>query len=158
MSETKLTRDLFVPFLDTTQGSTQGTYNWAAIDKSTVFQLDANSNTEDVDYICYAATQTDLTAYKPSMDQEIAIYEGNPCYDFLFEMFYNLDISKATCPVLICFGGTGKKAWLYDEAQIVMNDLNTVDNKLEFTINFNGDQTLGTYVITAGVPVFTAAA
>lgn len=162
MAEEKITRNYYVPFLDLSKGAVAGTYEWGRIDKSTVFDLNANPQTEDYAYIYLEADQTELDGYKPSMDQEIACYRGNPMYDFISELFYNLDVKEATIPFLLVFPkrnaeATTMPAWLYDEAQIVLNNLNSVDGKITFTINFNGERQLGTVIIADGVPVFTPA-
>ena len=43
----QLTRNLYVPLVDTNKGATPGTYNWVPIDKSTQFELSWNPNTEE---------------------------------------------------------------------------------------------------------------
>lgn len=155
MSLVKLTRDQFIPFIDT---SATNTPNYKRIDYSTIFSLNPGAQTETLAYICYDADVTEITGYQPELPQEIAIYEGNPVYDFMFQKFYNLPVgSAAELKVLICFGGTGKKAWLVPKATFTLGELNTVDGKLTFTLNLGGDITKGTYTISAGgVPTFVA--
>lgn len=157
MPETKLTKNLFIPFLDTTKGTT--TAAWAQIDKSTIFSLNPNPQSESVDYICYESPVEEIDHYEPELPQEIALYEGNPMYDFIFGLFYDLPVgSQAKVPALLCFAGTGKKAWKIDDNVIQLGELNTVDGKLSFTLKMGGDITKGTYTITSGVPSFSAAA
>lgn len=162
MAEEKITRNYYIPFLDTTRGASDGVYEWARIDKSTVFELAANAQTEDYTFIYLEADQTELTSYKPSMEQEIACYRGNPMYDFIFDLFYHMDVKNAVVPALLVYPklqdeDTTLPAWLYDEAQVVLGSLNSVDGKITFTINFNGERQLGTVTVTEGKPVFTAA-
>lgn len=155
MPETKLTKSKYIPFLDThTSGDTA---QWTRIDKSTIFSLNPNPQTEQRDYICMDAPVTEVDHYEPSLPQEIALYEGNPMYDFIADMFDRLPVgSAAVVPALICFAGTGKRAWMISECTIVLGELNTVDGKLSFTLNLGGDITHGTYEITsAGVVTFT---
>jgi hypothetical protein len=99
-----------------------------------------------------------IDKYQPELPQEIALYEGNPIYDFMFDLFYDLAVgTAAVVPVLMCFGGTDKKAWQLEQSTVVLGELNTVDGKLSFTLKLGGDIDRGTYVITDGTPVFTPA-
>lgn len=157
---TKLKKTDFIPFLDNSKTINTETWTvvWKRIDLSTIFSLNPNPQTTSMDYISYETPVEVIEKYQPELPQEIALYEGNPIYDFVFGMFHDLPVgSAATVPVLICFGGTAKKAWQIKNATLVLGDLNTVDGKLSFTLKLGGDITKGTYVITDGAPVFTAA-
>lgn len=154
---TKLTRDKFIPFLDIAKDLTFATSIWKRIDYSTIFELIMGEQEEDMDYICYANAVTEINSNKPELPQEIAIYEGNPIYDFMFEQFYNMPVgSDVKVPFLMCFGGTGKKSWRC-VATITSKVLNTVEGKIKFSIKLGGDIEKGTYTITEGAPTFTAA-
>ena len=157
MPETKLTKNLFIPFLDVLKGGT-GAPSWKRIDKSTIFALNPNPQTESMDYICYESPVEEVDHYEPELPQEIALYEGNPMYDFIIGMFYDLPVgSEAKVPALICFAGTGKKAWMIPDNVIQLGELNTVDGKVSFTLKMSGDVHKGTYTLTEGVPAFTEA-
>ena len=154
---TKLTRDKFIPFLDTAKDLTFATSTWKRIDYSTIFELTMGEQEEDMDYICYANAVTEINSNKPELPQEIACYEGNPIYDFMFQQFYDMPVgADVKVPFLMCFGGTGKKAWRCI-ATITSKVLNTVDGKITFSIKLGGDIEKGTYTITEGAPTFTAA-
>ena len=155
MSETMLKKHNCIPFLNT--GSAE-TPSWARIDKSTIFSLNPNPQTEQQDYICYEMPVTEVDHYEPELPQEIVMNEGNPMFDYIFGMFYNLPTGEdAKVPCLICFPGTSKKAWKVDECTLVLGEMNTVDRKISFTLNLGGDITQGTYTIsTAGEPTFSA--
>ena len=156
MAETKLKKTEFIPFLDVSGGT--GTATWKRIDRSTIFALNPNPQTEERDYISYESPVTEIVSYKPELPQEIAIYEGNPIYDFIFGLFYDLPVGDSVMvKSLMCFGGTEKKAWQVDKTTITLGELNTVDGKISFTLGFGGDITRGTYAITDGAPTFTAA-
>lgn len=151
---TKLTRDQFIPFLDTAKDSDYSSSVWKRIDYSTIFELSVGEQEEDRDYICFASAVTDVDSNKPELPQEIAIYEGNPMYDFIIGEFYNLPVGqdcKTGC--LICFGGTGKKAWR-SQVTITEKTLNTIDGVVTFTLKFGGEIEKGTYTISEGVPTF----
>lgn len=152
---TKLTKNTFIPFLDTSKDTTMESCEWKAIDLSTIFSLSMNENTEENDYICYKDPVTEVINNKPQLPQEIALYEGNPIYDFMFKEFYNMPTgNECKIPFLMCFGGADKKAWRC-LATITSKELSTVDGKLSFTIEMGGDIEKGTYTISAGVPTFT---
>ena len=154
---TKLTRDKFIPFLDTAKDLTFATSTWKRIDYSTIFELTMGEQEEDMDYICYANAVTEINSNKPELPQEIACYEGNPIYDFMFQQFYDMPVgADVKVPFLMCFGGTGKKAWRCI-ATITSKVLNTVDGKITFSIKLGGDIEKGTYTISDGAPTFTSA-
>lgn len=160
----KITKDKFIPFLDVLKSLALidgilkvDTPSWKRIDYSTIFELSAGEQEEDRDYICYASPVTDIDSNKPELPQEIAIYEGNPIYDFIFNEFYNLPVGDACkTGALLCFGGTAQKAW-QGIVTITEKTLNTVDGKITFTLKWGGDIDKGTYTITDGVPTFVPA-
>lgn len=154
---TKLTRNQFIPFLDVTKDTTFASSSWKQIDYSTIFELTMNEQEEDMDYICFANAVTEINANQPELPQEIACYEGNPIYDFMFKEFFDMPVgSDVKVPFLMCFGGTEKKAWRC-VATLTSKVLNTVDGKITFSIKMGGDIEKGTYSITSGAPTFTKA-
>lgn len=156
MSLTKLTKNQFIPFLDVLKDLTLTTPSWKRIDLSTIFELSMGEIEEEFDYICYENPVTEITGNKPELPQEIALYEGNAIYDFMAAEFHDMPIgSECSVPFLICFGGTGKKAWR-GICTISSKVLNTGDGKISFSMKMGGTITKGTYEITAGVPTFTA--
>ena len=153
---TKLTRDKFIPFLDVLKDTTFATSSWKRIDYSTIFELTMGEQEEDMDYICYPNAVTEINSNKPELPQEIACYQGNPIYDFLFEEFFNMPTgADVKVPFLMCFGGDDKKAWRCI-ATITSKVLNTVDGKITFSIKMGGDIEKGTYTISEGTPTFTS--
>ena len=152
----KLTRNQFIPFLDTAKDSTFTANTWKRIDYSTIFELTMNEQEEDMDYICYENAVTEINANKPELPQEIACYEGNPIYDFMFEQFFNMPTgSDVKVPFLMCFGGSEKKAWRC-MATITSKVLNTDEGKITFSIKLGGYIEKGTYKIETGTPTFVA--
>jgi len=161
MSEVMLTKNLCVPFLATSgEGTTQSPYVWAQIDKSTIFALSANPQSEDFDYICYESPVSVIDHYEPELPQEIVMNEGNAMYDFIFQKFYDLPVgSDCDVPLLICFPtkADNKKAWLIPQCTLELGEMNTVDKKITFTLKLGGDIQRGTYTISGGTPTFTPA-
>lgn len=158
---TKLRKHEFIPFLDVSNTSNTEAWapSWKRIDLSTIFSLNPNPQTETQDYISYETPVEEITQYQPELPQEIALYEGNPIYDFMFELFFDLPVGSAIqIPFLMCFGGTGKKAWQVKKTTVVLGEMNTVDGKLSFTLRMGGDIERGTYAIAEGVPAFTETA
>ncbi len=158
----KLTRDLFVPFLDTTKGAVDGTYEWVPIDLSTVFNLGYNPQTETYSYICYKNDSTEITGYQPSMEQEIVLDKDNKLYEFMFSFMRSMPTgSDAKVPVMLTYPDlkTGKttEADVWKEAVISPGALDSVEGKLTFTLQLNGDITKGTVAITEKTATFTPA-
>lgn len=136
--------------------------DWVRIKKSTAFDLSMNPETQEFDYIADESPTTELMKYKPSLNQALTMYKGEPDYELIFNMFYELKTgSDAKTEVLIVFYQEEEsenvyKAWK-SECVITCNDLNSVDSTLTFDINFGGTVGKGTANISSGSPVFTSA-
>ena len=156
-TEVALRKHKCIPFLDTSKGS--GTASWARIDKSTIFELNPNPQTEDRDYICDELPTTEIDHYAPELPQEIVMNANNPMYEFIFDMFYNLPVGdEAKVPCLICFppnGNNEQKAWYIPDCVLVLGNMDTPGRKISFTLRFGGNIQRGTYTIADGVPSFT---
>lgn len=154
----KLKKHQFIPFLDVS-GTMGGTWvpEWKRIDLSTIFDLDPKPQTETMDYISCEVPVEEVERYQPQLPQEVALYEGDPVYDFVFNLFYELPVGDGVkVPLLMCFGGAGKKAWQVQQCTLELGSLNTVSGKLSFTLHLGGDIERGTYTVANGVPAFVA--
>lgn len=128
-------------------------YDWVRIDKSTLWELSSNPQTETYQYIDAAADTTSVTGFQLSMPQEILLDEDNKCFravDHYFQHFYTGN--DAIVPAAIAFpfysadGTLDKTKWIglvWDEATLMIDSLNTVDKKYNMTINYNGDPKRG---------------
>lgn len=156
---TKLKKHQTIPFVQDDEGE------FLRIGKSTIFALAVNANVVTQDFIEDEAPTDEVTYYKPTLPQELAAYKGDPAFDFIYDMFYNLPTGTAVQKtVLIVFAGNSGteaapkfNAW-QTNATIVLKDFNTVDEKITFDLNFNGNIERGTATVTDGKPSFTAAA
>ena len=160
----KLTRNLFIPMLDTDQmivdGEPTGTPVWVPIDLSTVFEFAFNPNTETYTYICYANDTTETTGYAPTMEQEIVLDNENPMYKAMYPFMMSMPTgSKCKVPLLLVepdmTTGQPTRGRLWSEATVSPGTVNTVDGKLTFTLNINGDQQQGTVSKTGSTVTFT---
>lgn len=158
----KLTRNLFVPMLDVDvlKESPTNTAEYVPIDLSTIFEFAFNPNTETYSYICYANDTTETTGYAPTMEQEIVLDNSNPLFKVLYPFCMSMPTgSKCTVPCLLVEPdmSTGKptRGRLWKDATISPGKVNTVDGKLTFTLNFNGDQQQGTVANSDGTVTFT---
>lgn len=154
MALAKLKKSQFLMFLDTAVDKTFSSNVWARIDKSTIFDLAFNPQTTSNDYIDSDIPEEEVDKYQPEMSQEITLLEGNPMFDFMYEMAYNLPTGEEVkIPYLLCFGGSTKRAW-QGVATVLVNNLNAVEGKITFTIKFNTIDK-GTYEVVDGAPEFT---
>lgn len=147
-------------FIDTSD--TAGTHDWARVRKSTVFELAFNPETETQDFIDQQFPTETLKNYKPAMEQETALEEGDELFDYMFELMQSLPTgSSAVRPVLYVFPKQAQSpagafvAWKGDCA-LSFQSYNAVEKKLAFDIAFAGNIEHGTAAFSAGVPTFTA--
>lgn len=148
---------LFIDFSDT-----PSTPEWKRVRKSTVFDLAFNPETETQDYIDQRFPTDTLKSYKPSMEQETMLEEGDALFDEMFELMNSLPTgTNAIKPVLFVFPkkatspATSFVAWKVD-CMISFSNYNTVDRKLSFSLSFAGDIDYGTVAISSGAPTFTS--
>lgn len=157
--ETKVLKKGFIPYLDVS--GTVNTENWAPqwkrIDRSTVFAYNPNPQTETLDYISYDTPITEVTRYEPSLPQEIACYKGNAVYDYLLGMLLDMPVGSACYVPCLLRMGDDSSALQIKQTTLVLGELNAVDGKISFTLNFGGDIEKGTIANTDGTPVFTKA-
>lgn len=158
---TKLKKHQTIPFINT--AAAEGPESWARIGKSTIFALALNPNVVTNDYIEDEMPTDEITYYKPSLPQELQTIKGDPAFDFMYDMMFNLptgeDVKK---DVLLVFAGDiGEpdshkfNAWKC-KASIQLTEFNTVDEKITFTISIISIER-GTVTIAEGVPTFVAA-
>lgn len=152
----RLTRDKFIPLIDINKGS--GTASWKPIDLSTIFELDFNPTTETYSYICYANDVTEITGYAPTMSQEIVLDSSNPIYTFMLDFCRSMPVGdSAKVPICLVYpdaDGNPTDGDLFKDASIQPDNINTVDGKISFTLNLNGDVTKAT-VAGAGTDTIT---
>lgn len=140
--------------------STSSSPLWARIGKSTVYNLEANAQTETNDFIEDEMATTEIMSYAPGMSQELQTNKGDAAFDFIYDMFYDLptgeDVKKQ---VLFTFAGNVGSAeapkfngWL-TECTITLVNLDTVAEKIYFNLTIN-KITRGEVTITEGVPSF----
>lgn len=161
MAETKITKNKVYLFLDISKTISSDAWKptWKRIDRSTQFTLAMNANEQEMDYIAYEIPISEVDRYKPEIAQEIAMYRGNPIYDFIEEYFYDLPVGDAIkVPVLVVFPADSAgvyKAWQVKEARCIPTNFNPVDGKAEFNLKLGGDIQRGTATAVDGDPVFT---
>lgn len=129
--------------------------------KSTANTITMNGETETFDYIDAEKPSTELKQYSPSMDHDIAMYKGNPDYEWAFEKFYYGDVGdKAKGTVLVVFMDHPESAGVYkafvSEATFTVTSMDAVTGVINMSIAFNGDPVFGV-VSGSGTPSFSPA-
>ena len=153
MVESKITKNMAIPCIDI--GNAEEPV-WARIDKSTVFEIVMNAETETQDYISQELPTEEIKNFAPSMDQEIATYKGNKIYEFMVDLFYHRKIHHGK--VLLCFpeNEKGEKlAWMVTDVVFVLGSMNWAESKLTWSMNFGGDVIEGTYTKNGAAIAFT---
>lgn len=160
----KHTRNLYVPCLDidVLSGANTGTADWKPIDLSTVFELSLNPNEETYAYIKDANDYSEITGYAMNMSQEIVMESTNPIYTNMRPFFMSMPTgSAAKVPVLIVMPDMSTNeatvGYLWSEATVSPQAINSVDGKLTFNLNLNGTPVEGTVTgVGTGTITFTA--
>ena len=160
----KLTRDLFIPLIDRNKltGASAEGHDWVRVDKSTIFALAFNPQEETFSYINAPNDSTEVTSYQPELPQEIVLDSANPRYvamhDFAMKMPVGSD-AEVPCLLVMPDASTGEatKGYLWEHAIISMQELNSVDGKLTFTMKLNGVKKDGTVTASDGTFVFAEA-
>ena len=163
MAEKKITKNHVIPFIDVSKTVNSGSWNpeWKRIDKSTIFDLSFNPQSESVDYISMEAAVEEVSSYQPELPQEIALYRGNEIYDFVEELCIEMPVGDdIKVPFLLCWppkDGTIKGSQV-KECRLLLSNYNSVDGKITFTLKLGGDIEKGTVTVSeAGVPEFVKA-
>lgn len=152
---TRLKKFKTIPFINI---GTDAAPQWVRIGKSTIFDLALNANVVTSDFIEDEMPTDDITYYKPTLPQELQTNAGDAAFDYVYDKFYNLPTGEEVKEdVLIVFAGKTSpyKAWR-SMATMILKDLNTVDEKILFDLNFGGTIDRGTATVTDGVPEFTS--
>lgn len=164
MAEIKITKNTVIPFIDTSNTINADSWApvWNRIDKSTIFDLAFNPQSESVDYISYESAIEEVSSYQPELPQEIALYRGNAIYDFVESLCINLPVGDAVkVPFLLCWPpqeDKSIKAWQVKECRLLLSNYNSVDGKITFTLNLGGNIGKGTATVENGKPTFAPAA
>ena len=146
-------------FIDTSEGG-DGT-GYKRIKKSTELEIATEANTEEFDFIANVNPEELLKNYKISLAQDLVMIQGEEDFEYFFDKFYNLPVApevKAKAMIVFMFKGdktNGYKAW-ETTANVMFDNMNGVDGKLNFTLNF-GDITLGTATMAGSTPTFEPA-
>ena len=164
----KITKDKVAIYLDTSKSITSGSWvpAWKRIEKSTIFDLAFNPQSTTEDYIAYETAIEEISGYQPEIPQEIALYRGDPIYDYIEDLVFDLQVGDALrVPVLLLFppklGADGKldgdiRAWQIKEARLLLSNFNSVEGKVTFTLKLGGTYDRGTATVADGTPVFVA--
>ena len=154
-------------YYNTTPG--QETKNWKLYGQKTVscsYEYNPSSTSET--YITDDNATTILEAYAVSIPGDMKCYYGDPVFDYINDLRYNLSVgSDAESEVLLVDkyikAGSGTNAFqaqTFKSTTMINNyggDGGQVAN-ITFTTSLNGDPTNGTVTFAGDTPTFTAKA
>lgn len=124
-------------------------FAWCRVDKSEQYDFAPNAQTETKKYIDSKNDYTYISSYNPSMEQEIIIDGNNECYSLMHEYKIKFPTgADAEVPCALIEPSTMQvgvaDALVWEKAMLVPGNTNSVDKKMSFTMNFNGDMRRGT--------------
>lgn len=163
----KITKDKVAIYLDVSKTITTPSWvpDWKRIVKSKIFDMALNPQSSSEDYIGYETPIEEISGYQPEIPEEIAMYRGDPVYEFVEDLLYDLQVGDALrVPALLMFPPkmdedgklTGEiRAWQVKENRLLLSNFNTVEGKITFTLKLGGDIDRGTVDAPDGVPVFS---
>ena len=139
MAETKITKNKVIPFIDVSKTAGESwSPTWKRIDKSTIFDLAFNPQSESVDYIAFESAIEEISSYQPELPQEIALYRGNPIYEFVESLCIDLPVGdNVKVPFLLAWPPAEDGAirgWQVQECRLLLSNYNSVDGKITFTL------------------------
>ena len=162
MPETKIMKNSVIPFIDISETVNGGSWSpdWKRIDKSTIFDLAFNPQSESMDYINQESAVEEISSYQPELPQEIAMYRGNAIYDFVEKLCIKLPVGDSVrVPFLLAWPPAEDKtirAWQVKECRLLLSNYNSVDGKITFTLKLGGTIEKGKATSVDGSPTFTA--
>jgi hypothetical protein len=136
--------------------------SWKRSIYSTDFAIEMNAETEEIQFIGYKGPTNLLSTYAPTLEQTQYCYEGDPVYDFIFNLYYSEAVgSDAETDVLIVHqtkSGDEYLAWKWRAIIEVTTD-DKMARTLAYTIHKKGDTVYGTATVNTetNTPVFTPA-
>ena len=154
-----------VPFLGNSYDMEK--QDWTQIKKSTAFSLSLNPQTKTFDFISSEQPEEEIDSYQPSLSQSLTMFKGEPDYQTIFDMVYELPTGeKAHRPALIVFyqekaafsAGDGKtetvyKAWWVDSL-VKLNQMDTPNEQIDFDLAFNEIKRGAVRIMKNGMPWF----
>ena len=140
--------------------TSSGSPTWLRVKKSTALTVSQNPETEDFDYIADEVKTTEIKAYAPTIDQDLAILPTEPDYEFFYKMYKDLptgsDAHKQFLLIYLSDGNNEEGFYsVKTEGVVTFNDYNAVDGKLNFSIAFCGTPVKGKTTVSSGTYTFT---
>ncbi len=166
MADTKvqaIKRSKFAEFINTTPGSATAT--WARIGKGvSENEVSYNGNVVTETFIHEDSASNSVDSYAPQIAVTQYCYKGDGVFDFVDGLRKKRAIGSdcETELLMVYVYDTEDDATYAAEKQAVSIQVDTFGgtggerNSIGYNILFNGDPTVGTATIIAGVPTFTA--
>ena len=125
-----------------------------------MFDLVVNAQTEENDFIEDEMATTEILSYNPELAQELQCNKGDPAFDYLYEMLFNLptgeEVKKKLLIVFAGNEGTDEapkfKAW-NTTSTLILDHFDSVAEKIYFKFSIT-KITRGTWTVAEGVPAF----
>ena len=138
-----------------------GSENWVRIKKSTTLSVTMNPETETFDYIADEFASEELKSYKPSINQDLAVYKDEPDFAFFYNLYKKLPTgSDAHREFLLVYLLDGDASAGYYSQKIEgilsFSSFDAVAGTLNFDINLSGTPVSGKTKVSEGVFTFTA--
>lgn len=135
--------------------------DWLRICKSTTLTITMNPETEDFDYIADEVKTTEVKAYAPTIDQDLAILASEPDYQYFYELWKSRPVGEDAHKnflVVMLNDKTGSNYYAFQqEAVVSFTDVNTTDGVINFEIAFCGTKIDGSATLSSNTATFTKA-
>lgn len=130
----------------------------------TTGQVAMNANVTTEQYIHEKTAYNSVDSYAPSMDITQTAFKGDAVYDFIFDIYINrkTGADAETTMLNVYLAETLEEpasSYLAEEQKVAIEITNYGGDAgnpvtIEYTVHFNGDNSVGSATIAEGVPTF----
>lgn len=150
---TKVRRDQFRTYLKT------GASDWGLIGHGvTDYGISYNPQVETVKWIIHQNATSTLGSFQKQGDIEQEIYEGEPCFEYIYSIMDKVgsEVETEVLDIDTYKGTDGVYPAKKSKVAVVINNYMGEEAKIEYSIYYNGDPEDGTVTIDeSGKPTFT---
>ena len=150
----RLKKHLNFLFLNTSPEAAFGSESWSRVGKSVEWTDTMNAKTATYEYIEDAGPTEVIENYQPSTSMPLTAYQGDPVFEYVFELYRRQDIgAAASTRVLRVFQsktGDGRYRAQVSDCTVTVDNFNFTTGVITFNIKQGGTPRFGTATVSEG--------